>query len=348
MAVAREIVREKDSVYRRAQVPCGGAVYGDENLLFIANDWHTALLPVFLQAYYRDHGKLTYARCALVIHNMAHQGRGPLAEFQRLGIPDQYRDAFYLDDPFGGECMNILKAGLTTAHRLVAVSHGYAWRASPPPRRPRPSLAARGDACLFGSSGVRLKRAGRIAPTVALPAGGRCACCVRHACGGSVVSSNSREIQTDMGGWGLAPMLKDHAWKLRGIVNGIDVEEWSPELDPHLTSDGYRRYAPTPAGLADKAACKAALQRELGLPARPDVPLVGFIGRLDHQKGVDLNTDAAGWLMSQDMQLVMLGSGAPELEARARAPADPLPPRLPLRGLVPLLRGALRVALCIG
>ena len=177
MAVAREIVREKDSVYRRAQVPCGGAVYGDENLLFIANDWHTALLPVFLQAYYRDHGKLTYARCALVIHNMAHQGRGPLAEFQRLGIPDQYRDAFYLDDPFGGECMNILKAGLTTAHRLVAVSHGYAWRASPPPpppppRRPRPSLAARGDACLFGSSGVRLKRAGRIAPTVALPAGG--------------------------------------------------------------------------------------------------------------------------------------------------------------------------------
>ena len=151
-----------------------------------------------------------------------------------------------------------------------------------------------------------------------------------------------------MGGWGLAPMLKDHAWKLRGIVNGIDVEEWSPELDPHLTSDGYRRYAPTPAGLADKAACKAALQRELGLPARPDVPLVGFIGRLDHQKGVDLITDAAGWLMSQDMQLVMLGSGAPELEARARAPADPLPPRLPLRGLVPLLRGALRVALCIG
>ena len=155
MAVAREIVREKDSVYRRAQVPCGGAVYGDENLLFIANDWHTALLPVFLQAYYRDHGKLTYARCALVIHNMAHQGRGPLAEFQRLGIPDQYRDAFYLDDPFGGECMNILKAGLTTAHRLVAVSHGYAWRASPPPPPPTPLAGStRGRVLVreFGSS----------------------------------------------------------------------------------------------------------------------------------------------------------------------------------------------------
>jgi hypothetical protein len=34
-------------------VPCGGAPYGDANLLFIANDWHTALLPVYLQCHYR-------------------------------------------------------------------------------------------------------------------------------------------------------------------------------------------------------------------------------------------------------------------------------------------------------
>jgi glycogen synthase len=54
-------------------VPCGGAPYGDGNLVFIANDWHTALLPVYLKAYYRDHGLMQYARSVLVIHNIAHQ-----------------------------------------------------------------------------------------------------------------------------------------------------------------------------------------------------------------------------------------------------------------------------------
>ena len=53
--------------------PCGGAVYGDGNLVFIANDWHTALLPVYLKAYYRDNGLMQYARSVLVIHNIAHQ-----------------------------------------------------------------------------------------------------------------------------------------------------------------------------------------------------------------------------------------------------------------------------------
>lgn len=54
-------------------VPCGGVAYGDGNLVFIANDWHTALVPVYLQAYYRDNGYMEYSRSVLVIHNMAHQ-----------------------------------------------------------------------------------------------------------------------------------------------------------------------------------------------------------------------------------------------------------------------------------
>ena len=41
------------------QVSCGGVCYGDGNLVFITNDWHTALLPVYLQAYYRDRGLMT-------------------------------------------------------------------------------------------------------------------------------------------------------------------------------------------------------------------------------------------------------------------------------------------------
>ena len=77
-----------------------------------------------LQAHYRDWNQLTYARSVLVIHNMAHQGRGPLAEVSGLEIPEHYVDLFRLYDPIGGEHMNIFKAGLTTAHRIVAVSHG--------------------------------------------------------------------------------------------------------------------------------------------------------------------------------------------------------------------------------
>ncbi|MCO5557127.1 hypothetical protein L7F22_010683 [Adiantum nelumboides] len=234
-------------------VPCGGVCYGDGNLVFVANDWHTALLPVYLQAYYRDNGLMEFARSILVIHNIAHQGRGPLSDFSLLGLPDHYIDKFRLYDPVGGEHCNVFKAGLITAHRVVAVSHGYAW-----------------------------------------------------------------ECQTQLGGWGLDGVVRDHNWKLRGIVNGIDDKEWNPELDVHLKSDGYVNYSLKNLE-SGKASCKAALQRELGLPVRNDVPLLGFIGRLDHQKGVDLIADAMHWMMEQDLQLVMLGTGRADLENMLRS-----------------------------
>lgn len=234
-------------------VPCGGVCYGDGNLVFIANDWHTALLPVYLKAYYRDKGLMEFARCILVIHNIAHQGRGPLSDYSFLGLPDHYSNKFRLYDPVGGEHLNIFMAGLITAHRIVAVSHGYAW-----------------------------------------------------------------ECQTQMGGWGLDGVVRDHNWKLRGIVNGIDDKEWSPELDFHLKTDGYTNYSLETLE-SGKSSCKAALQKELGLPVRSDVPLLGFIGRLDNQKGVDIIADAMPWLMEQDLQLVLLGSGRADLENMLRS-----------------------------
>lgn len=236
-------------------VPCGGVPYGDENLIFVANDWHAALLPVYLQAYYRDHGKFEFARSCFVIHNMAHQGRGPLDEFNALNLPGHYRDYFRLDDPMGGECMNIMQAGLKLATKVIAVSEGYAW-----------------------------------------------------------------EITTDMGGWGLAPTIRDFGeGKLSGIVNGIDLNEWSPDIDHHLDNDGYTRYAPSAEALDQgKRQCKLALQRQLGLAERDDVPILAFIGRLDDQKGVDLIAQAEGWLMSQDVQVILLGSGRADLEDALR------------------------------
>jgi starch synthase len=233
-------------------VPCGGTVYGDESLVFIANDWHAALLPVYLQAHYRDHGQMGFARSVFVIHNIAHQGRAPMDELEPFEIPDNYRELFRLDDPVGGEHMNVMKAGLITAHRIVAVSNGYAW-----------------------------------------------------------------ECQTQEGGWGLDAVIRENNWKLRGVVNGIDTNEWNPSIDTHLESDGYQKYDISKFK-EGKAACKAALQRELGLPENPDVPMLGFIGRLDYQKGVDLICDNYEWLMSQGVQLVLLGSGRDDLENMLR------------------------------
>lgn len=233
-------------------VPCGGVCYGDGNLVFIANDWHTALLPVYLKAYYRDNGLMKYTRSILVIHNIAHQGRGPLDDFIYTDLPQHYVDLFKLYDPVGGEHFNIFAAGLKTADRVVTVSHGYAW-----------------------------------------------------------------ELKTQEGGWGLHNMINENDWKLKGIVNGIDTKEWSPQSDVHLRSDGYSNYSLETLHIG-KAKCKEALQKELGLPVRPDVPLIGFIGRLDQQKGVDLIAEAIPWMMGQDVQLVMLGTGRSDLEQMLR------------------------------
>ena len=49
-ALCRCALLSKAALEAPWHVPCGGAPYGDNNLVFIANDWHTALLPVYLQA----------------------------------------------------------------------------------------------------------------------------------------------------------------------------------------------------------------------------------------------------------------------------------------------------------
>lgn len=60
---------------------------------------------------------MTYARSVFVIHNMAHQGRGPFVETDNLELSEHYKEQFRLFDPIGGEHMNIMKAGIITAHR---------------------------------------------------------------------------------------------------------------------------------------------------------------------------------------------------------------------------------------
>ena len=58
--------------------------------------------------------------------------------------------------------------------------------------------------------------------------------------------------------------------------------------------------------------------QELGLPENPDAPMLGFIGRLDYQKGVDLIRDNFWWIMDEGCQLVLLGTGRDDLENSLR------------------------------
>ena len=59
--------------------------------------------------------------------------------------------------------------------------------------------------------------------------------------------------------------------------------------------------------------------QELGLPVDASIPMLGFIGRLDYQKGVDLITESFDWLMDQGVQLILLGSGREDLENSLRS-----------------------------
>jgi starch synthase len=119
----------------------------------------------------------------------------------------------------------------------------------------------------------------------------------------------AEEIQSLEHGWGLdEPLFQRHP-RVRGIPNGIDWDDWNPATDRDIAA----RYAANDATSA-KAANRAALRVEFGLPDEPGVPLVGVVSRLVDQKGFDLVADIAGELADLPMQLVVLGTGQQRYE----------------------------------
>ncbi len=118
----------------------------------------------------------------------------------------------------------------------------------------------------------------------------------------------SQEIQTSQFGRGLEGVLQHRRDALSGILNGVDESVWNPATDQSLAA----RYTPETVDVG-KRVCKAALQRELGLAERPDVPVVGMIGRMDDQKGLDLVAEIIPeWTASADVQWAILGKGEPK------------------------------------
>lgn len=119
----------------------------------------------------------------------------------------------------------------------------------------------------------------------------------------TVSPTYAEEIQTEFFGEGLHGLMQKVSYKLVGILNGIDYDLNDPETDKEI---------PYHFGIKDlknKAANKRALQEELGLAVRPDVPLIGIISRLTDQKGFDLIAQSMEELLRSDVQLVVLGTG---------------------------------------
>ncbi len=137
----------------------------------------------------------------------------------------------------------------------------------------------------------------------------------------------AQEIQSAPLGCGLEGVLQHRRDAMYGILNGIDPDEWNPATDPELAANYDEQTV-----LEGKPVCKRALQQEFGLPEEPDVPLLGFIGRLAEQKGIDLVAEVAQrWVQSHEAQWVLLGTGNPKYERLFRALADRFPRKVAAR-----------------
>ncbi|MEJ2059053.1 MAG: glycogen synthase GlgA [Gammaproteobacteria bacterium] len=140
----------------------------------------------------------------------------------------------------------------------------------------------------------------------------------------TVSPTYAQEIRTPSYGYGLEGLLLYRGDDLVGIMNGIDPAIWDPAHDRHLK----RTY--DASDLAGKAANKRALQAECGLPEAEQSPLVGHIGRLVEQKGIDLTLAALPRLLESQpkLQTIVLGSGEKRFEQALKELAKRYPRQL--------------------
>lgn len=125
----------------------------------------------------------------------------------------------------------------------------------------------------------------------------------------TVSPTYAEEIKTPFYGENLNGLLCARAHDLRGIVNGLDYDEWNPETDPLIDRNynikNFRK---------EKVKNKIALQKELGLPQNEKTFMLGIVSRLTDQKGFDLINYMMEEMCQQDWQIVVLGTGEERYE----------------------------------
>jgi starch synthase len=125
----------------------------------------------------------------------------------------------------------------------------------------------------------------------------------------TVSSTYAEEIKTPFYGEGLDGLMNARSNSLRGIVNGLDYEEWNPATDKFIYNNydavNFRK---------EKVKNKRELQKELGLAQNDKIFTVGIVSRLTDQKGLDLVDYVIEEICAPDMQFIVLGTGDPKYE----------------------------------
>lgn len=200
------------------------------------HDWQTALIPVFLDAFYREDTFFQNVKTVMTIHNQKFQGRWKIDDIENCrDLPSNYR--YHAMEAYHET--NFLKAGILYADRVTTVSETYA-----------------------------------------------------------------KEIQSPNGGEGLSGVMRDVAYKLSGIVNGIDYKEYNPMTDAFLDAHFSEK------SFASKKKNKESLQKGMGLHVDNSAMLIGIVSRMTEQKGFDLvNYVMEEMLNTLNVQVVILGTG---------------------------------------
>ncbi|KAK4486566.1 hypothetical protein RD792_009251 [Penstemon davidsonii] len=221
--------------------------YG-EDVVFIANDWHTALLPCYLKSMYQSKGIYKQAKVAFCIHNIAYQGRFAFSDFSLLNLLDQFKSSFDFmdgyDKPVKGRKINWMKGGILESDRVFTVSPYYAKE---------------------------------------------------------LVSGDDKGVE-------LSTILRFRT--VTGSINGMDTQEWNPATDKYIDCN----YDITTV-MDAKPLLKEALQAAVGLPVDRSIPVIGFIGRLEEQKGSDILVAAISKFIDlNNVQIIILGTGKKSFE----------------------------------
>jgi starch synthase len=135
----------------------------------------------------------------------------------------------------------------------------------------------------------------------------------------------AQEIQTPELGTGLEGVLQKRSADLKGILNGVDYDEWNPATDGRIAA----HY--TPERMKGKRDCRRDLMHAFGLKSGDDTPVLGIISWLSTQKGFDLLAEIMPELMSRDLVLVVLGTGETYYEGLFRSLAEKYPGRIAVK-----------------
>lgn len=140
----------------------------------------------------------------------------------------------------------------------------------------------------------------------------------------TVSQGYAKEMLTKEFGCGLEAVLEKRKSTLQGIINGLDYSVWDPKKDTHI----FKQY--NAANLSGKSVNKKQLQKSCGLLVKKDIPLLGFVGRLAEQKGVDLLLEVVKKLDAFNVQMIVLGTGDQKYHALLEKVADKNPKRFSL------------------